>query len=241
MEINRFPQCLKSIVFLFQSLEKAGREGEVGIKGALEKDAPPTDLYPDVFPAPQGAPHQDPLMGFKNTDLWIHFFWSLLFPEKFSWREEAGGYGAGGWVAQEEIEPRTEFIVLGLLSSPLGRQKLFEMAVDRLRKGFGLPPPGAIWELCDSLRICPACGKLFIRNRKSQRFCSDSCRKRANAVPSKERKDPTTARIYFWRKVEEGYSREYAWQATLTRHETKLKELGLYGPHPPTSWAKKGV
>ena len=66
MEINRFPQCLKSIVFLFQSLEKAGREGEVGIKGALEKDAPPTDLYPDVFPAPQGAPHQDPLMASKT-------------------------------------------------------------------------------------------------------------------------------------------------------------------------------
>lgn len=185
-----------------------------------------------------------------GEDRWFYYFWATLFPEKFTLNQK-GLMGDPGFLLKEgeNIGEREKSVILGLCTSSYGRALIFGKVVERIRERHGNQPawPEGMGEtmetLLGSLSVCaaPDCGDLFLGERKGQRFCSERCRKRANAVPSTERKDPTTARIYFWRKVDEGYSREDAWKATLERHGAKLKELGLDGPHPPTSWAKKGV
>ena len=182
---------------------------------------------------------------------WIRYFWGILFPEDFEWKPAIIEGRPTFFQLKEGVSfgERESRIIYGLITSPSGLAYIFDREMQRFRDQFAEHPPWPedvapkLERLFGSLSFCqsPHCGKFFLAARRGRRFCSDACRKRAHTVPSTARKDPTTARIYFWRKVDEGYSREDAWKATLERHGAKLKELGLDGPHPPTSWAKKGV
>lgn len=181
---------------------------------------------------------------------WLQYIWGSIFPEAFEWNPGIVEGRPVFFQLREGVPfgERESKIVYGLLTSPVGRAYVFELEMQRFRAVFAERPPWPedvapkLERLLGSLSFCPspACGKFFVATRRGQRFCSESCRKRAHILPSTERKDPATARIFFWRKVDEGFSRADAWKATLERHGTRLEELGLYGPDPPTTWAKKG-
>ena len=177
------------------------------------------------------------------------FYWAVLFPERFIWHPSSLSGCGPGYVLKEgeAVGKREKAVILGLLTSPTGRSFLFLKMIKELwcRFEFRLrcreEVSRDIDALIDSLLICPLCGEIFVGKRKGQRFCSDACRKKAHAVPSSERKDPATIRIYFYRKVNEGYSREDAWEKTRKRHGETLKALGLDGPQPPRTWAQNGT
>ena len=185
-----------------------------------------------------------------GEERWLRYFWGILFPEDFEWSPGIVN-GRPVFFRLKEGVPfgeRESRIIYGLLTSPSGLAYAFDREMQRFRAQFADRPPWSadvsrkVERLFGNLTFCqsPACGKFFLASRQGQRFCSETCRKRAHAVPSTERKDPVTARIFFWRKVDEGYSRDEAWKLTLARHGAKLGELGLDGPQPPASWAKKG-
>ncbi len=146
--------------------------------------------------------------------------------------------------ADDELDKK---IALILLSSPQGITLLLEREFQNFWDVFKqIPSPeiqvlqNELREKLSSIQICPGsrCGKMFVSKGK-RIFCSEACRKRAHDVPSSKRSDQTP-RMYFYRKIKAGLSREKAWEATRERHGKSLEHLGLSGSKPPTSWAKKG-
>lgn len=233
-----FAEILRWELEFFDRLAKAARSRAIeGIRKVFEDEVSPYALGGwNVSGGGEGR--------------WLRYFWGILFPEDFEWKPSIVG-GKPVFFQLKEGVPfgeRESRIIYGLLTSPSGLAYIFDQEMRRFRAQFAERPPWPeevehkMERLFGSLSFCPSpgCGKFFVATRQGQRFCSDPCRKRAHEVPSTERKDPKTVHIYFWRKVDEGYSREDAWKATLERHGAKLKELGLDGPKPPASWAKKG-
>ena len=235
---RHFAKMVRWEIDFFGKLTKVARQkGAEGVRSLLMNEDSPFQVGGvDVYGG--------------GEDRWYFYLWATLFPEKFTLNQK-GLMGDPGFLLKEgeNIGEREKSVILGLLTSPYGRALILDAVIERIRGQYGNQPRwpdgmenirNVMESLIGSLSVCasPACGDFFLGDRKGQRFCSEACRKRANAVPSTERKDPMTARIYFWRKVDEGYSREDAWKATLARHGTKIKESGLDGPQPPESWAK---
>ncbi len=184
-----------------------------------------------------------------GEERWLRYFWGILYPEDFVWSPRPVGDDVGVfWHLMEgrAIGEREKAILFGMLTSVSGLAYLFDLEKERFRNLFADRPtwPEGMKHdmeiLLGSLSFCasPSCGTFFVGERKGQKFCSDACRKKAHGVPSASRKDPKTIRIYFYRKVGEGYSRETAWASTLERHGKTLEALGLNGSRPPASWAK---
>ena len=231
--LRHFAQALRGQYTLFRKIGQAGeKRGVSGIEGFFRSEGSPFEAGgADVYGG--------------GKDRWYFYYWAALYPEKFVWNQK-GMIGDPGFVLRdgEEIGEREKTIILSLLMSPPGRRLLFNKVIESIRARFGRRPP---WPeefardmeiLIGSVAVCPVCGSLFVGERKDQRFCQESCRKKTNAVPSSERKDQT-AKIYFYRQLKKGLSRQDAWNATLARHGKTLAEIGLDSPKPPATWAKQ--
>ena len=184
-----------------------------------------------------------------GEERWLKYFWGLLYPEAFVWNPGVNKDVIPFFYRLKEEEAfgeRERQIVYGMLTSVSGLSFLFDREKERFRNLFTEKPdwPDEVKKSVEiqlgSFSFCesPSCGRLFVEKRKGNRFCSDACRKKAHAVPSSERKDPTTVRAYFYRKINEDFSREDAWEQTRKRHGETLKKLGLDGPKPPKTWAQ---
>ncbi|MDA8112334.1 MAG: hypothetical protein M0T83_07775 [Nitrospiraceae bacterium] len=231
--LRHFAGMLRGQFVLFHKICQAGeRRGVLRIEGFFRSEESPFEVGgADVYGG--------------GKDRWYFYYWAALYPEKFVWNQK-GRVGDPGFVLKdgEEVGEREKTIILSLFMTPAGRRLLLEKVVESIRSRFGRRPP---WPeevarnmdiLIGSVTVCPICGSLFVGERKGQRFCRETCRKAAHAVPSSERKDQTS-KVFFYRQLRKGLSREDAWKATLARHGKTLAEIGLDSPKPPVSWAKK--
>jgi hypothetical protein len=179
----------------------------------------------------------------RDEDQTALFLWETLFPEKFEYNPETGPT----FVLREgeSFGERERDIIVSLLMSPPGRALLFKNVVEYSSYRWAgecldCPPEvsEAIGDLTGMLSICPSCGTLFIGSRNGQKYCGAACRRKEHAIPSSERWD-NAPRMFFYRKLDSGFSREDAWKATLARHGDTLKDHELDGAHAPRSWAKE--
>lgn len=228
--LRPFAQTLRVQITLFHKIGRAAEtRGVSGIEGFFRSEGSALWIWSDVYG--------------RERDSWYYYFWSCLFPEKFVWSQKAGQ----GFVLKdgEEFGEREKTIILSLFMTPAGRRLLFNKDLESFRARFGrhLPwPEERVRDMMDvlvgSVAVCSVCGSLFVGERKDQRFCRESCRKKANAVPSSERKDQT-AKIYFYRQLKKGSSRQEAWKRTWERHGETLRALKRGSESkPPASWAK---
>lgn len=225
------------LMFFDRLAKEARSRGVEGVRKILREE--------NTFWAPMGSDST----GTGGEEWWLQSFWALLYPEMLDWipYEESDSHGVFRVFKGEKMfGERERQIIYGMITSVSGLAFLFDLERKEWLKRLEVEVPWSdettknVEILLGNLYLCasPGCGDLFVKNRKGQRFCSDVCRKRAHTVPSSKRKDPTTARIYFYRKICEGYSREKAWEMTMAKHGETLKKLGLDSPKSPASWAK---